>query len=242
VKGAPQEAYAAPEAEALEALEAETRRELAEVEALDEAARIEIGWLIGFAAWTIRQAVAPLPMESEGNWPIAPDVEGHPVLSWLATRDPAVNELARHQVRAMLNDDLDDEEADLGYLMIPKETAGLAARLLAHPTPSRRGRYGDHLARNVMLVRLRDILMEFNPWGVPLVKAPKRPFTDDGTGEALAWLDANPALSRLADHLADELERHFFLAEFPDAAPSPDAIRSVWLQWHAPDVVSSLWN
>lgn len=202
-----------------------------EAERDSEAIQMEVWWHIEMVAWIVRQGVAPLDLARESNWPAGRDVADDPILTWLAHRDPIINELARYQVAVMLeHGDLSGEEVAAGGVIVPPSVARLAADLLPRSTPPRRGQHGDHLARNVMLWQLRGLLEAWTSWGL----SPKRkPPVWGASGENLSAFNLLED-SRLAECLSEEIGRHRLLVDLPDAAPSPEAIRAVWRNWRGP--------
>lgn len=193
-----------------------------ELSAHFEALQLRFDRTLNFLAWIIQQEEQPGDLTREVYWPADVEVSGEPLLSWLATKDRTVWELARHQIADCLQ----------GDFQISEDAAELAVRLLQMPGPPPLKKSGASIARNSLILAVFDQVFDWNPWRLAdqnSLGGKPRYLSEIGPREQLERLRPElPSETAISEALADALTIHDLLKSLPDTAPSADAVRSVW--------------
>lgn len=182
----------------------------AEAEADMERYAQRFDWLLDLIAWTCRQEANPKLCVQAAYWPKELIQDGgdydfyqDKILRWLAFKDPLFFDLARAQTADLVE--------LVGEDLAPEDFAFIAKLLRSNP-PSRRVGTGDNFGRDFLIIAfLREIAPD------DLLDAGKR------------WRRKHSD-TRLCDNLGKILNEHHMLENLPEAAPSTDAIRAIWLK------------
>lgn len=141
-------------------------------------------------------------------WPDNSVVMLHePLLVWLIFRDPIFFDQAKREVIETMKS-VGVDESDLEYI-------GLTERLFFSERPAVRRKGGDHVGRDLLIIVAAQLGADWSDWDHNSSKA-DRPYSS----------------TSIAKHLCDRLNEHPFLADFPDAVPTEDTVRSVWSDRH----------
>ena len=132
-------------------------------------------------------------------------------MRWLALHDPIFHASARETMALMVQ--ALPEFADMDFV----------AELLVTPCSPRRGRGGEHLGRDLLIIALFD---HIRPQGLAVPSgAPGVQF--HGKWPAVEIVE--PSANSLSLFLYAQLAEHPFLADDEAAIPSPERLRQIWL-------------
>ncbi|RPE66464.1 hypothetical protein EDD53_2167 [Pacificibacter maritimus] len=180
--------------------------------------------LINLLAWECGQNGNDIAEIDASGWPNELRVWQDSYLSNLAHKDPRIFQIARLQLSKLFSDLATGQVEPCD---IPQEAWTFSKRFIQTDVPSKRGRFGDRLARDILIWEIFRGAEDVGKWSekcFAAVASGYNAFENTVNYESLGF---NYSAALFARCLSDELNNHPTLLESADSVPSPDLITSV---------------
>lgn len=185
-----------------------------EFEMLWEDLQQQFSRTVTLLAWVIRQRHNPLNLRMASNRPQDIWIVKDPLLRLLSFQDPDIFQLAKIESAEELSSIEQESELD------PWLVTDFAAKLLKSEPPARRGKGGDHVARDLFIIAAIYFGEELGRFGK------QKNFGGESIVERIGEFSYSGRTA--SEGMADVLNSHPLLENMPDAIPSADAINAVW--------------
>lgn len=180
--------------------------------------------LINLLAWECGQNGNAVAEIEASGWPNELYVWQDSHLSNLACKDPRIFQIARLQLSNLFSDLATSQVEPCD---IPQEAWAFSERFIQTDVPAKRGRFGDRLARDILIWDIFRGAEDVGKWSEKCFTPVAPRHTAVGNTVNYEALGFRYSAALFARCLSDELNNHPTLLESADRVPSPDLIRSV---------------